>query len=340
MSVRVGLVLGAGGLVGQAYQAGVLAALEQELGWDPRTADRIVGTSAGSVTATLLRLGVPTADLVAYVRDEDPVSPEARAVLDHVGDERPVFPPFDLRDALGRWSLPSPRLIRRIAARPWAFRPSVAAITLLPPGSINVAQHTAALDAAAEGTWPEHLWLCVARRSDGARVVLGRPGSPPATLSAGVAASCAIPGYFEPVTIDGIRYFDGGVYSSTNADVLRTEGLDVVIVVASMSAAGGLARVADGAIRLAAHRRLDREIARLRKAGTTVVRIEPTARSIGAMGLNAMAADRADDVVETAFGGTARYIAREPIAARLAPLADLRADMSVPTPAPTASEDR
>lgn len=34
---RVGLVLGAGGIVGQAYQAGVLTALEHDLGWDPRS---------------------------------------------------------------------------------------------------------------------------------------------------------------------------------------------------------------------------------------------------------------------------------------------------------------
>ena len=40
---RVGLVLGAGGVVGQAYHAGVLAALEHDHGFDARTADVIVG---------------------------------------------------------------------------------------------------------------------------------------------------------------------------------------------------------------------------------------------------------------------------------------------------------
>src|SRR6202034_136328 len=61
----VGLVLGAGGVVGQAYQAGVLAALEREAGWDARDADIIVGTSAGSVTGAALRVGVPATDLAA-----------------------------------------------------------------------------------------------------------------------------------------------------------------------------------------------------------------------------------------------------------------------------------
>ncbi len=44
---RVGLVLGAGGVVGQAYHAGVLAVLEHDFGFDPRAVDVIVGTSAG-----------------------------------------------------------------------------------------------------------------------------------------------------------------------------------------------------------------------------------------------------------------------------------------------------
>ena len=42
---RTGLVLGAGGVVGQAFHAGVLAALEQDVGWDPRSAEIIVGSS-------------------------------------------------------------------------------------------------------------------------------------------------------------------------------------------------------------------------------------------------------------------------------------------------------
>ncbi len=55
----IGLVLGAGGVVGQAYQAGVLAALEREAHWDARDADIIVGTSAGSVTGAALTSGCP-----------------------------------------------------------------------------------------------------------------------------------------------------------------------------------------------------------------------------------------------------------------------------------------
>src|SRR5436305_1727548 len=95
---RVGLVLGAGGIVGQAYHAGVLAALEHDLGWDPRTAEIIVGSSAGSVTGTLLRLGVPAHDLAAFAV-EAPLSVEGALVLDAL-DQEPEFPPFGPADVL------------------------------------------------------------------------------------------------------------------------------------------------------------------------------------------------------------------------------------------------
>jgi NTE family protein len=62
---RIGLVLGAGGLVGHAWHAGVLAGLAEGLGWDPRTADVVVGTSAGSVVAAMLRGGLSAADVFA-----------------------------------------------------------------------------------------------------------------------------------------------------------------------------------------------------------------------------------------------------------------------------------
>ena len=43
---RIGLVLGAGGLTGQAFHAGVLRALVEATDWDPRGASIIVGTLA------------------------------------------------------------------------------------------------------------------------------------------------------------------------------------------------------------------------------------------------------------------------------------------------------
>ena len=316
---RVGLVLGAGGIVGQAYHAGVLAALEHDLGWDPRTADVIVGSSAGSVTGTLLRLGVPAHDLAAFAV-EAPLSVEGAPLLDALGGDPPEFPPFGPGDVLRPWRLPSPWLFMRAARRPWAFRPSVAAMTMLPAGRFDITQHADQLDRLVGDFWPDGLWICAVRRSDGGRVVFGRPGSPKAPLPRAVAASCAIPGYFSPVLINGRHYLDGGVHSPTSADVLRNERLDLVVVVSPMSAAHGVASTVDGPMRWSWHRRLESEIRRLRAHGTQVVRFEPGRRVLAAMGLNAMADDRADAVVQAAFIDAGRYAATARVAERMDPL--------------------
>ena len=316
---RIGLVLGAGGTVGQAYHAGVLAALEHDLGWDPRSADIIVGTSAGSVTGTLLRLGVPACDVAAWAV-EAPLSVEGAAVQELLASDRPEFPPFTVDHWLRRWRLPSPQLLARVATRPWAFRPSVAAMTLLPTGRVDLIRHAPGLQHAAPDAWPDGLWICGARRSDGARIVFGREGSPTASLPEAVAASCAIPGYFSPILIDGQEYFDGGVHSPSNADVLCDERLDLVIAVSPMSAANGLPRTTDALYRYSVHRRLERELARLARNGTTVVRIEPAEESLAAMGVNMMAEDRSDRVVQASFVETGAYVASRPIINRLAPI--------------------
>src|SRR5690348_3959752 len=67
---RIALVLGAGGPVGHAFHAGALSALEHALGWDARSADLVVGTSAGAQVGGLLRAGLHGADLSARVRGE------------------------------------------------------------------------------------------------------------------------------------------------------------------------------------------------------------------------------------------------------------------------------
>ena len=318
---RVGLVLGAGGVVGQAYHAGVLASLEHDLGWDPRTADVIVGTSAGSVTGTLLRMGVSASDLAAWAV-EAPLSIEGAELLEPFGREEPEFPAMRVTSMMRPPRMPGRRLVMRAARRPWAFRPSVAAATLLPPGQFDIAEVAGKLTEVAGTTIPPGLFICAARRSDGHRVVFGRPGAPRAALARAVAASCSIPGFFAPVSIGGIQYIDGGVHSPTNADVLRDQDLDVVIVVSSMSAAAGRAATPDAPMRWWAHRRLEREAQRLASRGTRVVTFEPRRRSLAAMGVNAMAMDRGDATLQAAFVEAGRRSARAREARILAALGE------------------
>jgi NTE family protein len=316
-TASIGLVLGAGGVVGQAYQAGVLSALEREVGWDPREATMVVGTSAGSVTAAALRVGVPATDLAASLYGVPP-SRRGGAILRRIlpADVEPLPTP-SFGSLLRLWNLPSTALITRTIRRPLAFRPDVAAMTLLPRGRVDISERARGLDEHMGSRWPRGLRICTVRRSDGARVVFGRDGAPPARLAEAVLASCAIPGYFQPVDIGGTEYVDGGVHSATNADVLRSEGLDVVVIISSMSAAHGSANGADGWIRRTVHRRMEREITRLREAGVVVISLEPGAESRRAMGLRAMAEDRSPRVIEAAYEETRECILSSPELASL-----------------------
>jgi NTE family protein len=215
------------------------------------------------------------------------------------------------------WNLPSTALISRTVRRPFAFRPDVAAMTLLPRGRVDISERARGLDEHVGSRWPGGLRICAVRRSDGARVVFGRDDAPSARLAEAVLASCAIPGYFRPVDIGDTEYVDGGVHSATNADVLRSEELDVVLVISSMSAANGSVSGADGWIRRTVHRRMEREITRLEDAGMKVVRLEPGAESRRAMGLRAMAEDRSPRVIEAAYEETRERILATPVLASL-----------------------
>ena len=52
-------------------------------------------------------------------------------------------------------------------------------------------------------------------------------------LLSAVAASCAVPGVYPPVTIDGRRYVDGGMRSAANADL--ASGYDRLVVLAPIA---------------------------------------------------------------------------------------------------------
>ena len=87
-----------------------------------------------------------------------------------------------------------------------------------------------------------------------------------------------------------------------------------------MSSARGISRSPDAALRWMAHRKLDREIGRLRAKGTPVVRFEPGPRTMDVMGVNAMATDRSDRVVQAAFLESGRLAATGTVADRLRPI--------------------
>jgi NTE family protein len=169
----------------------------------------------------------------------------------------------------------------------------------------------------ARGGWVAHpnCWIVACDYQSGERVVFGREGSPAAEISLAAAASCAIPGFFQPVRIGGRLYVDGGLHSMSNADILEEEELDLVVILSPLSARSGrwtwnpVDRVAATVRRLAAWQ-LDREVARLLDRGTHVLVLEPTVADLEAMGRNVMDARRSIDVAEVALSTFSEQLAR------------------------------
>jgi NTE family protein len=308
----VGLVLGAGGAVGRAFHVGALAALQEAAGWDAREARVVVGTSAGAIVGALLRAGMSARDYCAWTAGE-PVSDEAAAILRSFGGR--TLPPTP-RQAPARWRPAAPRLLLRAAARPWRFRLGALTAALLPEGAIRLEGIADGFQTLFGSRWPDRpLRICAVSLDSGARVLFGSDEGPAATVGEAVAASCAIPGWFAPVLIGGVRYVDGGAHSFTNLDAVAPLGLDVVVVSSPMSRVPG-ARAAsiDGALRAVAHMQLRRECARLRAQGTRTVVLEPDADEVRAMGGVAQAMDptRRAEVARHVRGSMVERLRRSP----------------------------
>jgi NTE family protein len=198
MTLRRGLVLGGGGVTGIAWETGLLFGL-QELGVDVTVADAVVGTSAGSVVGAQITTGISLAHLFDYqVSKPKPaklasISPLVRALLRARGD----LEAFGRH--VGQWSA------RRAAA---GRLPSV-------EERLEAIRERLPIQEWGPG---ERLQVTAVDVESGAlRVFDGTDG---ASLVSAVAASCAVPGVYPPVPIDGRSYIDGGARSGSNADLL------------------------------------------------------------------------------------------------------------------------
>jgi NTE family protein len=293
---RTALVLGAGGLPGEAFEAGVLAALEEALGWDARSADVIIGTSAGSRVGTLLRANISAQDLFAY-ETNGPVSADGEPLLAKIR-EIPELPDLSA-PRLPR--VPPLALLTRAARNPWRSRAGLLTAAL-PTGTYPTAPFAEVLRRLTGTAWPEEaLWIVAARLPFGERVVFGRGDWPECDVPQAVSASCCIPGIFAPVEIDDGRYVDGGVHSPTNADLLVDEDVDTVVVVSPMSTnREAVVWSRPNPFRMYFRALLAAEVRRLRKRGKTVLVFQPGAAEQRAMGMNAFAHWRTARIAELA----------------------------------------
>jgi NTE family protein len=127
-------------------------------------------------------------------------------------------------------------------------------------------------------------------------------------------ASCAIPGWYAPVTIGGRRYVDGGAHSATNLDLLAGSGLEEVFVLAPMvsfavdSPVHWRAR-AERQWRARVTRHCLREVAAVHETGIRVTVLGPGPEDLEAIGSNLMAVDRRRHVLDTALRTASRALA-------------------------------
>jgi NTE family protein len=206
---RSALVLGGGGITGIAWELGLLHGLALA-GVDLTDADLVVGTSAGSVVGAQVRSGTPLAELY---------------------DAQLAPPTGELAATLSRWTMLrlAPALIRPGSAREKRARIGRKALRANPGDGadrVAVIRHRVPWQE-----WPERDLRVTAVDADtGEFVVLDRDGG--IDLVHAVAASCAVPMVWPPVSTGGRRLVDGGVRSTANVDV--AEGCDPVVVIAPL----------------------------------------------------------------------------------------------------------
>lgn len=296
---RRALVLGCGGVAGGAWSIAALHHLEQQLDWDARNAEILVGTSVGAVLAALLGSGVSVDQLLACQQGDN-----AQCQWDHDSDSGGALPPLPAASLTGA----------SLALK--GLRGDVSVLTavcgLMPRGQFDMAPFRRLIDNATDGAdWVKHpaTWIMAVDTATGKRVAFGKGGAPGATISDAVCASYGVPCWCPPVNIGNHTYIDGGVASPSSADLLVDSAVDEVILLAPMASRqpdrprSPLKQI-ERRVRRYMTSVVDREEAILTKAGKRVIRIEPNAQDLAAFGYNMMDPKRRQRVLATALQTT------------------------------------
>jgi NTE family protein len=273
------LVLGVGGVLGEAWMWGYLGGRSDAGGEDYRRAKQLIGTSAGSIVAARLAGG------------EDPRRGEERVRWD--GEVEPERRPSSLRAAVERASrislgalspLAAPALS---AATPGGALARAAVLARVPAGRIELNDLRSRVDALAP-EFDGRLNVVAVDRGNGRRVAFGAEGAPETSVADAVAASCAIPGYFAPVEIGGREYVDGGVWSPTNLDLARAGRGDSVLCLVPTAAMGSVPALALRGIAAGWRLATSVEAAAASRRGASVEIVVPDRGSASAIGSDFM----------------------------------------------------
>ncbi|BFU43572.1 patatin-like phospholipase family protein [Krasilnikovia sp. MM14-A1004] len=269
---RRALVLGGGGVTGVAWEIGLLHGLAEH-GLDLTGADLFVGTSAGSVVAAQVTTGADLAEMYASQR-----AAATHEIAAKIGAR--VIWHFAIA---GLWPGDGRQGRARIG------RAALRARTVPEAERLAVIAQRVSTDE-----WPTTPLLIPAVVAETGEVVVFDRGSGVSLVDA-VAASCAVPLVWPPMTVNGTRYVDGGVRSVANVDLAR--GCQRVVVIAPMSRSARRAG------------RPDAQAAALGPGVRSVV-VSPDAAAVTAIGPNALDPARRAPAAEAGRSQAAEAVAR------------------------------
>jgi NTE family protein len=293
------LVLGGGGVLGEAWMMGVLAGIEDGAGLDMRECEYFVGTSAGAIVAAHLVAGSSPRRPRSLARQTaaSPTAPAPAAPANRLAEAGAVA----ARRA-GTWAIAAASTFAPLAlglAAPGGAVLRGALLRRLPRPQQTLDQlreHVARSGARFDG----RLRVTAVDRGNGRRVVFGSPRAPRATVADAVAASCTVPWLFAPVAIDGHEYVDGGVWSPTNLDSAPV-GRGAHVLCLNPTASLTTSSDAIGVFRRVSRSAAAIESMALVRRGASVRTFAPSADSADEMGLNLMDRRRAAKVLSAGY---------------------------------------
>ncbi len=279
------LVLGGGGVLGEAWMMGVLAGIEDASGFDLRRCEYFVGTSAGSIVASHLVAGRPPRRPPEVGTDLEPAQrPQPVGSLAAVAAEA-------ARRA-GAWAIAAGSSLAPLAigaAAPGGALMRAALLRRMPRPRADLSDLSRQI-ADSGVQFDGRLRVAAVDRRNGRRVVFGAPGAPRATVAEAVAASCSVPWLFAPVQIGDREYVDGGVWSATNLDAAPA-GRDTHVLCLNPTASLAGTHSVLAMLRSVARSAVSVEAMALRRRGADARLVAPNAESSAVMGTNYMDAE-------------------------------------------------
>jgi NTE family protein len=219
VTIKRALVLGGGGVAGIAWETGILQGIADESAATARAlldSDVLVGTSAGSAVVAQIGSGLSLEDLFARQVRGTSAEIDPGVGVDAVTE---LF--------LAALSQPDATAVQK--------RQRIAAVALATETVAESVRRSVIAQRLPTHAWPDRVLRVTAiDTATGELVVFERDSG--VDLVDAVAASCAVPGVWPPVTIGDRRFMDGGIGSTINLDVADDCDVAVVLVPAGVSA--------------------------------------------------------------------------------------------------------